>query len=115
MTTWLPELAGVTEVTWLVTVPCPLDSFSWYTQVFPTAIGKKAGELTVPLAEEAAGEPAAALAEECPDAEPGAAAGELALLVPHPATARAAAPAATTAMVVLRRVKAGRFMACLSP
>ena len=86
----------MTEVTWLVTVPCPPDSFSWYTQVFPTAIGKKAGELTVPLAEEPAGG-RRGLAEACPDAEPDAAAGEPALLVPQPARARAAAPAARTA------------------
>ena len=48
MITRSPPAPGVTEATWLVTVPFIAVSFSWYTQVSPTAIGKMAGAVTVP-------------------------------------------------------------------
>jgi hypothetical protein len=116
MTTLLPLATGVTETTWLVTVPCSPLTLSVYTHLFPTLSGKKA---TAPLPVDT--EPD----EPEPDvlaagAEP-AAAGWLdvaAVLAPglFPQPARAspeAAAAARRPATVVREVKPDLFMSCL--
>ncbi len=116
MTTLLPLATGVTEITWLVTVPCSPLSLSTYTHLFPTLSGKKA---TVPLPVDR--EP------EDPESEVPAAEGEpaaagwldvAAVLAPElfPQPARASPEAAAAARMpatVVREVKPDLFMSCL--